>query len=70
MAALEEIGANHQATPSQVTLSWLISFHGETVVAIPGASRKRHAEENAEAMRLRLAESELGQIDEAARRFM
>jgi aryl-alcohol dehydrogenase-like predicted oxidoreductase len=59
ISALEEIATNHQATLAQVALSWLVNSHGETVVAIPGASKARHAKEAAEAMQLSLTEEEM-----------
>ena len=46
---LEEVAARHGATPAQVALNWVVSFQGEGVVAIPGASKARHAAENAAA---------------------
>jgi aryl-alcohol dehydrogenase-like predicted oxidoreductase len=63
---LSEIGANHEATPAQVALNWLIHFHGETVVPIPGASKVEHAEESAEAMQFRLNGEELERLDVAS----
>ena len=40
-------------------LSWLVSTHGDTVVAIPGASSAEQARQNAAAMSLRLNDKEL-----------
>lgn len=65
--ALEEVAARHQATPAQVALNWLINFQGETVVAIPGASRARQAAESAAAMHFRLSDEELAHLDEVSR---
>jgi aryl-alcohol dehydrogenase-like predicted oxidoreductase len=65
--ALTEIGENYNATPSQVALNWLIHSHGDTVVAIPGASKVKHAEESAEAMQFRLSEEELKRLDVVSR---
>ena len=67
--ALGEIAADHGATIAQVALSWLIHFNGVTIVAIPGASKPAHAEQNAAAMNLELTEKELTRIDELSRRF-
>jgi len=67
--ALEEIAATHGATAGQVALSWLISFHGELVVAIPGATNPRQAAENAGAMRVRLTEEEMARLDELSVKF-
>jgi aryl-alcohol dehydrogenase-like predicted oxidoreductase len=68
--ALETIAARHEATPAQVALSWLVSFHGNTVFAIPGASRPQQARDNIGAMRLELSNAELVALDELSRRFM
>ena len=67
IAALEEIAEKHDATPAQVALNWLVNFHGETVVAIPGAKKAHQAEESAGAMRFKLSESEMGQLDDFSR---
>jgi aryl-alcohol dehydrogenase-like predicted oxidoreductase len=67
VAALEEIGAKYEATAAQVALNWVISFHGETIVTIPGATKVRQAEESAGAMTFRLTGDELAQLDELSR---
>lgn len=69
IAGLEEIAAVHAVTVSQVALNWLIHFHGETVVAIPGATKVRHAEESAGAMGFRLSSDEMARIDELSQQF-
>ena len=66
---LRAIAAAREVTPSQVALNWLIHFHGETVVAIPGASRPRHATEAAGAMGFRLSAEEMSRLDELSRPF-
>jgi aryl-alcohol dehydrogenase-like predicted oxidoreductase len=66
---LRAIAAAREVTPSQVALNWLIHFHGETVVAIPGASRPRHAAEAAGAMNFRLSAEEMSRLDELSRPF-
>jgi aryl-alcohol dehydrogenase-like predicted oxidoreductase len=67
--ALREIGARHAATPAQVALNWLVTFHGETVVAIPGATRAAQAKDNAGAMSFRLTKDELDHLDKASAAF-
>jgi len=67
---LRRIAAAHGATPAQVALAWLLHFHGDALVAIPGATQPRQAEEAAEAMELALTSRELERLDEASRRFM
>jgi aryl-alcohol dehydrogenase-like predicted oxidoreductase len=64
VAALKEIGARHEATASQVALAWLISK--PNVVAIPGASSLRQAEENAAAGDLELAPDEIERLESLA----
>jgi aryl-alcohol dehydrogenase-like predicted oxidoreductase len=64
IAALEEIAARYAVTPAQVALNWLIHFHGDVVVAIPGASRVQHAEESAGAMQFQLSNDELAYLDQ------
>ena len=62
--ALTEIGENYDASPSQVALNWLIHSHGDTVVAIPGASKVKHAQESAAAMRFTLSDADMQRLDE------
>ena len=64
---LKKIAAAHGVTATQVALAWLVTFHGDTVVAIPGASRRRHVEENVGAMKLSLSQLELRRIDALSR---
>jgi aryl-alcohol dehydrogenase-like predicted oxidoreductase len=65
--ALEEIGRAHGGTASQVALAWAVTFHGDTIVAIPGASRAAQARENGGALALTLSAKELGRLDELSR---
>jgi aryl-alcohol dehydrogenase-like predicted oxidoreductase len=67
ITALEEIAARHSVSVSQVALNWLITFHGDVVVAIPGASKARHAQENAGAMAFTLSDEELARLDVLSR---
>ena len=67
--ALEEIADAHGVTPAVFALSWLVNFYGETVVAIPGATKVSHAEQNVMALGLRLSESEMERLDELSRKF-
>ncbi len=67
VAELKKVAAAHGATASQVALCWTVSFWGETVVAIPGASKPSQAAEAAGAMKLSLSKAELDSIDAASR---
>jgi aryl-alcohol dehydrogenase-like predicted oxidoreductase len=68
--ALREIATAHGVTASQVALNWLVHFHGDTVVAIPGATKRQHAEENTGALGFTLTPDELRRIDELSRPFL
>jgi aryl-alcohol dehydrogenase-like predicted oxidoreductase len=68
--ALAEIAEGHDVTSSQVALSWVINFHGNTVVAIPGASKPKHAQENVGGMRLVLSRSEMDRLDDLTRHYI
>jgi len=64
VAALEKIGAEHNATLAQVALNWLIHTRGDIVVTIPGVTSASQAAENAAAMDFRLSGYEMSQLDE------
>jgi len=64
---MRAIGRAHEVSIAQVALNWEVSFHGETVVAIPGATKKAQAEQNAGAMGFTLSPAELSRIDELSR---
>jgi aryl-alcohol dehydrogenase-like predicted oxidoreductase len=66
---LDGIARAHGVTPAQVALQWLISFHGDCVVAIPGATSPRHAEENAAAMTFELSTDDLGVLEAESRKI-
>ena len=66
---LREIAIAHSASPAQVALNWLINFHDEAVVAIPGASTVKQAQDNAAVMSFNLSPAELAQIDQLSRKF-
>jgi len=69
IGVLDEIATAHQVTQAQVALNWLINFHGDTVVAIPGASIVNHAIESAGVMKFTLSEEEMARLDEASKDF-
>jgi aryl-alcohol dehydrogenase-like predicted oxidoreductase len=61
---LESIAVNHDATTAQVSLSWNTNYHGDSIVAIPGASRPEQAEQNAGSMRLKLSKEEMNHLSD------
>ncbi len=66
---MDEIGTKYTATIAQVALNWLINFNGEIVVTIPGATRVRQVKESAGAMKFRLSEDEMAQLDDVSHRL-
>ena len=65
---LRKVAAAHGVSPTQIALAWLVAFHGPgRVVAIPGATKPRHVDENVGAMKLALSADELDRIDRASR---
>ncbi len=66
---VKKLAMKYEATPAQVALSWLIHFHGETVVAIPGATRASQAEENVRAMKFRISQEDMQLLDEVSAGF-
>ena len=63
IAELRAVGEAHGASAAQVALAWLVTRYGDTVVAIPGASRPEQATAAAAAMGVRLTEAEMARID-------
>jgi len=51
------------ATPAQLALAWVLS-QGKDVVPIPGTKRVRYLEENMDALRVNLTESDRKNIAE------
>lgn len=66
---VKKLAIKYESTPSQVALNWLIHFHGDTVVAIPGATKSSHAEENTGAMKFRLSSDDMRLLDEVSSGF-
>jgi len=66
---LARIAERHGATPAQIALCWLINAHGDLVVAIPGATKVRHAAENAKAMTIACTEDEMAAIEKITKPF-
>ena len=65
--ALQRIASVRGMTTTQVALHWLVNFHGDTVVAIPGATKPEHVSQNAVAMRISLTPEEMREIHELSR---
>lgn len=59
---LDELAVKYEASASQIALNWLIHANGETVFAIPGASKPHHEQENVKAMRFTLSKDEMSEL--------
>ena len=62
---LEKTAEKHNVSTSQVALSWVINIHGNAIVAIPGASKVKHAIDNSHAMKFKLTNNEINEINKA-----
>ncbi len=69
VALVRQLADKYQVTPAQVALNWLVNFHGETVVAIPGATKASHAAENTGAIKFLLSAEDMKLLDEVSRGF-
>ena len=67
--SLRRIAASHGATATQVAINWLIAFHGDTVVAIPGASRAAQVDDFAAASAFALTAEERDELDRVSSPF-
>jgi aryl-alcohol dehydrogenase-like predicted oxidoreductase len=59
---LEEISTFYGMSNAQIALNWLINYNGDTVVAIPGATRVEQAAQNARAMSFTLSPSDMKRL--------
>lgn len=64
VAQIEEMAAEKNCTPAQLTLAWLLA-QGDDVVAIPGTRYVARLEENAGATAVSLSQTEVGRISAA-----
>jgi aryl-alcohol dehydrogenase-like predicted oxidoreductase len=60
---LERVGWNHQATPAQVALAWLLA-RKPWIVPIPGTTKLDHLEENLGAVSIQLTKADVAEIEE------
>ncbi|MEV6412339.1 aldo/keto reductase [Kribbella sp. NPDC051718] len=61
---LDAIAKQHQASPSQLALAWLLK-RSPVVLPIPGTSSVAHLEDNVAAAKLELTEDEFAQLTDA-----
>jgi aryl-alcohol dehydrogenase-like predicted oxidoreductase len=68
LSLLREIGENHQRTPAQVALNWLIVRGG--TIPIPGAKNAAQARDNAGALGWRMSSEEFDRLDKATQPYL
>jgi aryl-alcohol dehydrogenase-like predicted oxidoreductase len=60
---IRKFANKYEVSTSQIALNWLIYSHGDTVVAIPGATKESHARENTGTLNFRLSAEDLALLD-------
>ena len=68
VSLLSELAAAHDVTPAQLALAWVLR-RGHDVVPIPGTSKLRHLEENAQAAVLILSDQVWSQLESSLASF-
>lgn len=69
IGVIKKLALKYNVTTSQVALNWLINFHGDMIVAIPGATKENHARENTGAMSFTLSADDLSMLDKESIMF-
>ncbi|MGG6310442.1 aldo/keto reductase [Paenibacillus macerans] len=67
---LDRLAERYHVSPTQIALNWLIHANGETVFAIPGASKPHHAVENVKALQFALNADEMAEVAEVSRQVL
>jgi aryl-alcohol dehydrogenase-like predicted oxidoreductase len=62
---VRELAAEHDCTPGQLALAWVM-HQGRDVVPIPGTKRRAYLEQNVTAIEIELSEQDLRDIDDVA----
>lgn len=65
VSRVEEIAKEHNCTPAQLALAWVLA-QGDDIVPIPGTRHPERLEENVAALDVVLSENDLRRIDAAA----
>ena len=64
-----DIAIKYNATTSQIALKWLMSFH-DNVFTIPGSINKQQCQDNTGAMKIKLTNDEIEQLDLVSRKYL
>ena len=60
---LEDIAVFHKCSISEVALSWTVNYHGDIILAIPGATKTEQINQNIGALALKLTKEEMASLD-------
>jgi pyridoxine 4-dehydrogenase len=63
--SVDRLASEHDASPGQVALAWLLA-RSPVILPIPGTSSVEHLEENLAAASLRLSEDEIAELEAAS----
>jgi aryl-alcohol dehydrogenase-like predicted oxidoreductase len=69
VSKIKDLAVKYNVTPSQIALNWLIHFHGNSVVAIPGATKESHARENTGVLKFQLSREDMEMLDRESLQF-
>ncbi|MCH4167890.1 MAG: aldo/keto reductase [Streptococcaceae bacterium] len=61
---LKRIALNYDKSISQIALNWLINAQGDTVLAIPGASKLQQAQENVGTLNFELSRKDIARLND------
>ncbi len=64
---LEDIANSHNCSLSEVALSWVVNYHGDVMLAIPGATKTEQVHQNIGSLTLKLTPEELSDLDKESR---
>ncbi len=67
---IQELALKYNVSTSQIGLNWLINSQGETVFAIPGATKESHAKDNTGTLTFRLGDEDLSLLDMKSSMFL
>ena len=59
---MKTFAEKYQATVSQIALNYTVNVHGDTIVAIPGASKVPQVEQNLGALQFKLDQDEIDEL--------
>jgi len=69
VGVLKSVSKKYQVTPSQAALNWVVNSNGDTVFAIPGATKTGQVEDNAASMKFELSVDDLDYLSEMSAPF-